>query len=145
MNYHSGSRILDLHRQAQKVAMILIACVILATACMWSIASSQASAAYQGPFCNNKYLYELGVCNSSNFSYSRRVIGHSYKQYTWVDLIGTNCNGGQRCRTAECYSAGCTADTGYYGSYGSGCGSSCAAQIQNIGYAGDWFFGYIYE
>ena len=125
--------------------MILSAGLVLATAATWGLGSAVADAAYQGPFCNNVFLWENEVCGSNNFSHSRRVTGHSYKDWTYVALHGTSCSPNSLCRGAECRSSGCTADTGYYGSYGSGCGSTCNADIQNNLSKGDWYFGYIYE
>ncbi len=143
MNYDTS----DASTRRPMMVVLVGVIVALAIAGTWSFAAARADAAYQGPFCNNKFLYEYSVCDSGNFSHSRRVIGHSYKSHTWVALYGTNCGTGSKCRSNACYSSGCTADTGYYGSYGSGCGSSCAAQIQNYSSpsSGDWFFGYIYE
>ena len=110
------------------------------------LAAAPAQAAYQGPFCNNVFLWENEVCNSNNFSHSRRVTGNSYTNFTWVALYGTACGSANKCRSAGCKSSGCTADTGYYGSYGSGCGGTCSAQIQNnISGKGDHYFGHIYE
>jgi len=128
----------------------LVGALALAMLGAWTIGSVQAKAAYQGPFCNNVFLWETEVCSSSTFSHSRRAVGHSYSSDTWVALYGnaSGCehNAPNRCAEALCTSAGCTADTGYYGSYGSGCGSLCSAEIQNWARTkGDWFFGYIYE
>jgi|HubBroStandDraft_3_1064219.scaffolds.fasta_scaffold420287_2 hypothetical protein len=128
------------------MAVMLSACVTLASIGTMGLASAQAQAAYQGPFCNNVFLYENEVCNSNNFSHSRRVTGNSYTSYTLVILLGTSCGNNNRCRVAECKTSGCTADTGYYGSYGSGCGSTCSAEIQNdLSGKGDHYFGHIYE
>jgi hypothetical protein len=145
MKNNSGAT-LGVRRRARKMATILSACVALASVGTLALGAAQAEAAYQGPFCNNVFLWENEVCNSNNFSHSRRVTGNSHTSFTWVALYGTSCSGGSKCRSAECKSSGCTADTGYYGSYGSGCGGTCSAQIQNnLSGKGDHYFGHIYE
>jgi hypothetical protein len=144
MNSISHTLIRRAHGPTQLV-MVLLASLLLAMVASSSLGAESASAAYQGPFCSNVFLWENEVCNSNHFNYSRRVTGNSYKDWTWVALYGLACGTGDKCRSAECRSTGCTADTGYYGSYGAGCGTSCTATIQNNLSNGDHYFGHIYE
>jgi len=141
----SGERQTRLGHRLRALTATFLAGLTMSTFGVLTFGSAPATAAYQGVFCNSVFLWSTDVCSSGNFGYSRRVTGNSYGSWTWVSLWGTNCGSGNFCTSNVCQYSGCTADTGYWGSYGSGCGWSCNAEIQNYaGSVGDWFFGHIY-
>jgi hypothetical protein len=98
------------------------------------IARVSTAQAYEGTYCNSKYLYGEEICDSSAVSNIRRAIGHSNSSWTRV-YISTGAGE----KEGKCTKDGCTAETGYLSKDASG-----YASIQNITAVGNTFFGYLY-
>ncbi len=120
---------------------------LVACAAAGALAATGATAsAYQGYMygnCGGSYgaqLYQSGgptFCYSETESNVRRAIAHGYSDYASVRLWTLN----NTFRQGNCFTGGCTADTGYFGSDITGYG-----QIYNLGgpYNVDTFVGYMY-
>lgn len=119
------------HRLGVKVALLV---VLVTTAMAWSAASASA---YEGVFCNGVPLKLYHRCFSSLVEELRRAIAHGNAGWTLVhERVG-----GWGERQGECFSSGCTANTGYTGGGGSG-----EAYEENIGIEGTHtYYGYIYK
>jgi hypothetical protein len=98
------------------------------------LARASVAQAYEGVYCNSKYLNGEEICDSSGVSDIRRAIGHSNSSWTRV-YISTGAGE----KEGKCTKDGCTAETGYLSKDSSG-----YASIQNITAVGNTFFGYLY-
>lgn len=118
-------------RLGAKVALLV---VLVTMAMAWSATSASA---YEGPFCNAVNLKLYQRCYSSLVGELRRAIAHGNSGWTLVrERVG-----GWGERQGECYSSGCTANTGYTGGGGGG-----EAYEENIGIEGTHtYYGYIYK
>jgi hypothetical protein len=93
-----------------------------------------SASAYEGEFCYGVYLHVNQDCISNTVSNIRRAIGHGAD---WTEVIVSGIGGG---RSGECYSDGCTADTGYLAVDITGNGF-----IENIGGGGGgYYYGWLY-
>jgi hypothetical protein len=128
-----GSHELHVSHSSRRLVAAMFATVVAATA-SWAVAASP-SLAYTGPFCSNVNLGPGGFCNSSTASNIRRAIGKAPGGLTHV-YISTGAGE----RSMQCYSSGCTADTGYLSFDSTGYGS-----VDNSGSGTHTYSGYLYQ
>jgi hypothetical protein len=128
-----GSNQVHVLQGSRRLTAAMVATVIAATA-SWAVAVSP-SLAYTGPFCSNVNLGPGGFCNSSTVSNIRRAIGNAPGGLTHV-YISTGAGE----KAGQCYSSGCTADTGYLSFDSTGHGS-----VDNSGSGTHTYSGYLYQ